>query len=229
MKFNFSKNINSFRKGPTQHHFSCKEKEGVYPAPFFYKKSGAGFTLLETLVAITILTFAIVATFTAAQSGLSSAIESRNQVVGYYLAQEAVEYIRNVRDSDSLLNMTSSTSWLAGIAATNADPCYSGKICTVDVTASSGQLSSCNGGAGPCANVAQDQTVSSSPTYGMYGLTSSQPSAHSSWTPTSFNRQIQITVIGANEAEIAVTVTWSKGSQPLQTYKLRESLFNWQS
>lgn len=178
------------------------------------------------MVAITVLMFAIVATFTAAQSGLSSALESKNQVVGYYLAQEAVEAVRNMRDSNGLLNMSTPTNWLSGIAALNTDPCYTGKTCTIDTTTSSGiQLINCSGGNTTCPNIAQDQTSPSSLTYGMYGI----QSLHSTWTATSFNRQIQINVINGNEAEMTVTVTWSKGSQPLQTFRIHESLFNWQS
>jgi prepilin-type N-terminal cleavage/methylation domain-containing protein len=47
-------------KGHVQQHFSGKKKEGVYPAPFFHKKNGAGFTLVELLVAIGL--FAVVLT-----------------------------------------------------------------------------------------------------------------------------------------------------------------------
>jgi type II secretory pathway pseudopilin PulG len=59
------------------------------------KTTHAGFTLLETLVAVSVLMIAITATFTAAQSGLSAAIEAKDQVVAFYLAQEAVWDIRD--------------------------------------------------------------------------------------------------------------------------------------
>lgn len=65
-----------------------------------YKKQilNKGFTLLEVLVAISILMVAVVAPITIAQKGLSSSGYSRNQMIASYLAQDAIEYIKNRRD-----------------------------------------------------------------------------------------------------------------------------------
>lgn len=180
-----------------------------------------GFTLIETLVAITILTFSIVATFTASQSGLSSSIESKNQVIGYYLAQEGVEYIRNMRDTNALAG----NNWLFGIAM-SGDPCDltgTGKSCELDIVTN--KIDSCPTGPGSCINLVQDQTTGS-PTYGMYGT----KFRHSSgWAATNFKREIQVQNVATDEILVTVTVTWSKGSQPVQKFEVRESLFNWQS
>ncbi len=189
------------------------------------QKSQKGFTLLEVLIAITILIFAITATFTAAQSGLSSSAESKNQVIAFYMAQEAVEYIRNTRDTNALL----SQSWLLGIAdpSTPSDPCYSnvigtpGKTCAVDMLATT-KLFSCPTGTGSCPAITQD-TASSDATYGMYSTQTG-----GGWTSTNFKREIQITVISNDEASIAVTVSWLQGSYS-RNFVVHESIFNWQS
>jgi Tfp pilus assembly protein PilV len=60
-----------------------------------YKK---GFTLLEALVAISILMVAVAAPITIAQKGLSSAVYSKDQMIASYLAQDVIEYIKNLRD-----------------------------------------------------------------------------------------------------------------------------------
>ena len=174
-----------------------------------------GFTLLEVLIAIAILSFAVATTFTATQSGLSSAIESKNQVIGYYLAQEAVEFIRNKRDENSFLQQP----WLTGIADNSInDPCYFGKTCLVDVA--QGTITACPTPT-TCPYLKQDSN-SQAVSYGMYGYSSG-----SSWVTSSFKREIKLTSINSNEVAILVSITWTKGSFS-RTFSVSESLFNWQ-
>ena len=68
-----------------------------------------GFTLIETLVAITILMISVVGPLTIASKGLVAAAGSRDQVTASYLAQDVMESIKNIRDGDLLVN--SSTGW----------------------------------------------------------------------------------------------------------------------
>jgi prepilin-type N-terminal cleavage/methylation domain-containing protein len=178
-----------------------------------------GFTILETLVAISILVIAITATFTAAQSGLSSATESRDQVRAFYLAQEAIEMVRNTRDSNSLLRITApATSWLTGLASQASDPCYFGKSCTVDAVTKT--FTAC-ASPGSCANLNEDLTVADSK-YGMYGY-------DVTWTPTNFNRQIDIVQTAGITGEVSVTVTmkWKVGPAT-RTFVVNEVLRDWQ-
>lgn len=177
-------------------------------------KANKGFTLIEALIAITILTFAITATFTAAQSGLASAVESRDQISSFFLAQEAVEFVRNKRDTNSLAG----TNWLSGIASVSQDVCYPPKGCTLDVvTGSFGVCSSPNN----CPPLKQDR-VAGSATEGMYGYATP-------WTPTNFVRTLQFERINADEIALTVTITLKKANLTIQTFKVRESIFNWQS
>jgi len=75
------------------------------------KRNSSGFTLIETLVAITILVVSVSAPLTLAAKGLSSAYFARDQITAFYLAQEAVEIIRNMRDE----NILSGRGWTSGI------------------------------------------------------------------------------------------------------------------
>src|SRR3989344_131794 len=61
-------------------------------------KKNNGFSLLETIVAITILTFAMSAVFSLVSRGVRSVSVSSNEMVASFLASEGLEYIRNVRD-----------------------------------------------------------------------------------------------------------------------------------
>ncbi|MFA7252448.1 MAG: prepilin-type N-terminal cleavage/methylation domain-containing protein [Candidatus Paceibacterota bacterium] len=66
-----------------------------------------GFTLIEALVAVSILMVAVAAPITIAQKGLSSAVYSKDQMIASYLAQDALEYVINQRDQASINSPTS--------------------------------------------------------------------------------------------------------------------------
>jgi prepilin-type N-terminal cleavage/methylation domain-containing protein len=75
-----------------------------------------GFTLLETLVAVFILTLALTGPIYIATLAIRSSIESRDNISAYYLAEEAIEVVRNQRDEKSLLaTEDDATSWTYGI------------------------------------------------------------------------------------------------------------------
>jgi prepilin-type N-terminal cleavage/methylation domain-containing protein len=61
-----------------------------------------GFTLVETLVAITIMLLVIVGPMTVAQKGIQTAYFSTQQATAVFLAQEAIESVRELRDGESL-------------------------------------------------------------------------------------------------------------------------------
>ncbi len=62
----------------------------------------SGFTLVETLVAITVLLLVIIGPMTVAQKGIQNAYFANEQVTAVFLAQEAIEAVRELRDSDAL-------------------------------------------------------------------------------------------------------------------------------
>jgi len=62
-----------------------------------------GFTLIETIVAIFLLTVGVSGSFSLMQKVTSFASTSSSQFVASYLAQEGVEIIRNIRDTNYLI------------------------------------------------------------------------------------------------------------------------------
>ena len=64
--------------------------------------SERGLTLVETLVAISILTIAVVGPLGIIAQALHTSYYTRDQMTAYYLAQEAIEYVRNIRDNQSI-------------------------------------------------------------------------------------------------------------------------------
>ena len=167
-----------------------------------------GFTIVESLVAISILVLVITGTASDIQTGISSYILSKNQVISFYLAQEGFEQIRNMRDHNGL----KSQDWLIGISVNSGDPCYFGNACTVDPV-NSNVPTRCPSGPGSCPVLRQDAST------GFFGYTLT-------WPETVFRREIVLTQVNANEISILVTVDWSKGLVSRQ-FRARENLLNW--
>jgi type II secretory pathway pseudopilin PulG len=64
--------------------------------------SVSGFTLVETLVAVTILLLVIVGPMTIASRGMQNAYFAGDQTTAIYLAQEAIEHVQSLRDDVAL-------------------------------------------------------------------------------------------------------------------------------
>lgn len=101
------------------------------------EKEREGFTIVETLVAITILMIAIVGPMTIAQRGLMASIYARDQVTASYLAQDAMEYMINFRDQNAgtsgifrtwLFGRDGQDDGVGGLAAS----CNPARPCTVE-------------------------------------------------------------------------------------------------
>lgn len=170
--------------------------------------------MVESLVAITVLVLAVTGVTSAIQTGISSYIFSKNQIIAFYLAQEGFEQIRNMRDENALNN---NRPWLTGIADAGGDPCYFGFACYVNPIVSN--IAYRCGLPGSCPVLQQDAS-------GFFGY------ALAGGVNTIFTREITLTQIatdanGPSEISILVTVSWSKGTNPKQ-FKARENLLNWQ-
>ncbi len=168
----------------------------------------AGFTIVESLVAIAILVTAVIGATSAVQTGISSYTFSKDQITAFYLAQEALEQLRNIRDENHLNNR----SWLAGIAQSSSDPCYFGQACTVSPVETTLTIACSGLGACPYLREATDT--------GFFGY-------NAAWPLTKFRRQIVLTSVNANEISAEVTVSWSKGLIN-RSFVARENILNWQ-
>ena len=85
----------------------------------------SGFSLLETIVAISILMITIVGPLSLASKGIVFADYVKDEITGFYLAQEALEAIRNIRDT----NIKNDRYWLTNIA----ENCLQPWICRLDI------------------------------------------------------------------------------------------------
>jgi Tfp pilus assembly protein PilV len=165
-----------------------------------------GFTIVESLVAITIMVAAVIGTMTAVQTGISSYLLSKEQITAFYFAQEGFEQLKNMRDQNNL----EGEDWLSGITEQATDPCYFGEKCTVSPVESV-EATRCTGS---CAALRQD------PVEGFFGY-------NAAWTPTIYSREIVLAPVNSNEISATITITWSKGLIE-RSFKARENILNWQ-
>jgi prepilin-type N-terminal cleavage/methylation domain-containing protein len=70
-----------------------------------------GFTILETIITITVIGLVIAAATQLTQSSLKIGRSTMNQFIALHLAEEGLETIRNIRDSNWLQNI----SWRSGL------------------------------------------------------------------------------------------------------------------
>lgn len=78
-------------------------------------KNKHGFTLIEALVAISILMIAIASPMAITQKGLSAAELSKDEMTASFLAEDGIEAVKNVRDDIALnASLGDGTDWLKG-------------------------------------------------------------------------------------------------------------------
>ncbi len=68
------------------------------------KKIKKGFTILEVILAIFILSMGIFSSYSLIEQTIAGASLNKDRLIAHYLAQEGIENIRNIRD----------TNWLQG-------------------------------------------------------------------------------------------------------------------
>jgi prepilin-type N-terminal cleavage/methylation domain-containing protein len=184
-----------------------------------------GFTLVETLVAISLLSFSIVAPMLLTVQSLSSAYYSRDEITAYYLAQEGIEEVHQIRDGQIL--QIAETSNSSGINLFGPIPLN--QDFTIDARQSNPQdaITECSlEPGGVCLPLETDGTL-----YGYYSPTLDNCSGlgGSGWTCTNFTRTLHASFVGGNQDElrVQVTITWHTGAYSTRSFSLSEDLYRW--
>lgn len=180
------------------------------------KHPTSGFTLVETLVSVVLLTMTIVLPYHAIQRSLSATFAARDDLIAASLAQEAIEYVRGVRDNNYLAGRAS-TDWLYGLdGGTGEDNCVTAH-CTIDAIREpvSVAVDQCSG-TPICAN--KELYLSN----GTLLYTHQTAGIKSKYT-----RYIRLTAVAGNPdmMQITSTVTWVSGNT--HTVVLTDIITNW--
>lgn len=177
-------------------------------------KTKKGFTLIETLVAITILATAIAGPLTIAAKSFMAATVVKDRITAFYLAQDAIEYIRWKRDTNRLAG----AAWLTGL--TNCISAAGTQACNVDSTENSATPPTLCPTLTTCTVMRYLDDPNNRFTY--TGGTQST---------ISLRRAVVIqTPVGGSvdEASLTVTVSWSDQAGITRSVVVRENIFNWQ-
>lgn len=169
---------------------------------YFKVNKNKGFSLVETLIAITVLMLAIAGPMSLASSGYASSLTSKNRVSAFYLAQDAMEYIRNVRDENIIAN----NDWMLGF-----DSCFNSNGCKVDTI--NDNISDCS---------ANCQPLDFDPSQSFYEYSGSLEGSP-------FTRKVNMTQLtNPDEVSVSVEVSWYDRGGRSQNFKIKENLLNWQ-
>ena len=168
----------------------------------FHMKKRTGFTLIESLVAVTIITLAIIGPLVTANRAVIAARTARDQLTASYLAQEGVEYVRALRDNGYLSAYRSNsatassvgwTTFLTSVASCRTTTVGSAPFCSFDPEGS-GSLNACTGTCTPLW-LAVNNVYTQTQTMGS--------------TATPFTRRVQTVSVNATDEKIVSTVSWS--------------------
>ena len=176
------------------------------------KHGGRGFTLVETLIAISIFSVSIVALMSFLSQNISNAGYAKKKIIATYLAQEGIESVRNMRDSYIFYSDTTSNDWNKFKVKLN--PCNLGNECGFNnsvYTDNPNFIFKCSSNPNGCKLYLND---------GNYNT-------NSVGNDSGYSRKIRMDTISADEVKVFSTVSWSQPGGLPYTITLSESLFNW--
>jgi hypothetical protein len=155
------------------------------------------------IIAISIISIGLIGVMSLIHQTIISSSFASSRLTAAYLAQEGIEIIRNVRDTNWLEARTSDNSWDEGLNVCSASgfiadynhpgqldpefPCYSGQVLNIDSN-------------------------------GFY--------SYSSGSPTKFKRKIVVTKSDSDMINVSVEVIWTEKGRNY-TYSVQENLYNW--
>ncbi|OGG47941.1 hypothetical protein A2761_00975 [Candidatus Kaiserbacteria bacterium RIFCSPHIGHO2_01_FULL_51_33] len=171
------------------------------------KSKNSGFTLVEMLVAIMVLSLAVAGPLTVVSKGISNTAYARDQITAVFLAQEGMEAVRNLRDSNGLAG----APWLQQF-----DSCAAAD-CGINIIGSPPAITvnTCSA-LGNCLLYYNDSI----------GLYNHQTAGTE---PARFSRSFRLVPVDEKEARLTVTVSWQTNAVlPSRTFTVTTELLNWQ-
>jgi len=165
-----------------------------------------GFTIIEVLIAIFIIALGAGGLLTLSSQTIKASSFVNNKLVASYLAQEGVEIVRNIRDTNYLKIRQGDTgvAWDDNIILPGND-CAT--RCQTDYN------DTALAGVGALTPLLRDAATN------LYW--------YDSGTATNFTREIKATLIGTDKIEVVVTVFWTERNNVQHNVVAATELFNW--
>lgn len=178
-----------------------------------YNMHKRGFTLIETLVAVLLLVTSVAGPLTIAARSLLAAAAAKEQITAFYLAQDAIEFVRYARDTNQLKGST--VNWIDG-----GGTGISLNACVTTVNAAGCRFDSTQGAA-PVGCGATACPV-------MQYSTSLYRYVYSGGVATPFTRTVTISASPATERTVTATVSWRGSGGNTRQVVIEEHIFDWQ-
>ncbi len=159
-----------------------------------------GFSLLEVIIAIYIITVALVGIMTLLSQTTSSAAASYSKLIAVHLAQEGIEVVRNIRDLNYGTN-----GW---------NDWYANSSILGD------HIVQYDGGKDDGLRPFQDIPLKYDSSSGLYGYDAG------SNTPFIFKRKITLSKISDVQIKVAAQVSWTEHGRS-QSLTVEDRLWNW--
>ena len=211
--------------------FNLKNKKGFTPTLTLGKdksKLVSGFTLIEMLIAVFVLTIALSALLNLISTTLFSSRYANNEIIANYLMQEAADYIRNDRDTKVLQPANPiSGLWSDFLSIYQSGGCFSPEGCQFEVNPFD-YLVQCDWegytfGSSQCRTFGYDENTSISNRFYTYHDDASARS--------NFKRQIKMYLGNEgndqNVLNVTITVEWLNGTV-VKSRSMNFTLTNWQ-
>ncbi len=187
----------------------------------FSKSKKRGYTLVETLVAISIFTVSILGLLVTLSQGLADTGYAKKKIAAAYLAQEGIEYIRNMRDTFMIYNDDPQVGW--NEFETYLGDCWEEDGCYfnpdgLNFNNPSQPITDLTIAPCDCPELFYDAAS------GSYGYAVGQPSG--------LTRKISIATVNEDdinnihEIKITSTVSWTQGSGG-HSIEFSDNLYNW--
>ena len=181
--------------------------------------SNKGFTLMELLITIAVIGLGVSATLIALQQGIGTIDYAKSRLTAIFLAQEGIEVIQNIRDTNFLENHYSSpTDWNenlgTGIVGTTEDfqvqysdpqsvnPSLIQPVCSPNCNATSSSLDFLK---------KQDKDFYN----------------YSAGTLTKYKRKVNVTQIDSEQIEVKSTVYWRKRQGGFGQVDVVQKMYKW--
>jgi len=182
-----------------------------------------GFSILEVITAIFVLTVGVGGSFSLIHQALAAASLAKQRLIASYLAQEGIEIVRGIRDSTWLEDRTHSPlDWDAHLCS--SFPCewegdYTTRVFVEDSTVCGADPDTCCSNPNYSNCKVYSGTRLHRDTDGFYSYKGSGPQSI-------FARKIRIEDIQADKIKIKVEVNWQERGRS-HNFSVIEHITNW--
>jgi type II secretory pathway pseudopilin PulG len=171
----------------------------------FIKLNKNGFSILEAVIAIYVLTMGLLGIMSLMTQGLQVQQINKNAIISSQLAQEGLELVRNQRDVNW---KTSGADWERGVSAFSKSDIIQDGSYEIDYDKNGGIVN---------VNSIDDAILNINPVNGFYW--------HGAGAPTIFKRLITATD-HTDYLDVVCTIKWNDRGN-VKTYAVESLLYNW--